>query len=77
MSEHGLANKLGIGIDDAVDLMNQFRRTFPQMYEYMEIQSGKKKFVQTICGRKSWLNPYSEQCVEMPSIPTQGSGGIC
>jgi DNA polymerase-1 len=75
MTPHGLARKLDCSLDEAEELMNSFKKTFPQMFEYMDKQREKRKFVTTISGRKSWLNPYSDQC-ERNAInsPTQGTG---
>jgi DNA polymerase-1 len=75
MTPQGLARKLGCPLDEAEELMKSFKKTFPQMFEYMDRQREKRKFVTTICGRKSWLNPYSDQR-ERNAInsPTQGTG---
>jgi DNA polymerase I-like protein with 3'-5' exonuclease and polymerase domains len=75
MSPQGLARKLNCSLDKAEELMNSFRKTYPQMYEYMDRQSDKKGVVKTVNGRKFHLNPYSEQCPRNAiNSPTQGTG---
>jgi len=49
-------------------------RTFSGLYNYINRQKRKNDYVETISGRRIWLNPYSSQ-VERNAInsPTQGT----
>ena len=61
MSKYGLANALGVSVDEAAMLLVTFFKKFPGLGYYMEQQEKKINFVETVMGRKSWLNKHSSQ----------------
>lgn len=74
MSAEGMADRYGISKNDAEDAINQFFRTFPNMQEYLIQQERKVEYVETVAGRKIWLNPYSEQVTRNArNSPIQGT----
>jgi DNA polymerase-1 len=78
LSKYGLAKKLDCSIDDAEWYLSTFFKKFPGVADYVKHQQLEKKYVKTILGRKSWLNPYDETNKgERNSLnsPIQGSAG--
>jgi DNA polymerase-1 len=61
MSKYGLANALGVSVDEAAMLLVTFFKKFPGLGYYMEQQEKKVNFVETVIGRKAWLNKYNDQ----------------
>lgn len=76
MTEHGLAKRLNVTVDEAKALLRKFRRVLPDLARYMDEQREKREIVYTPFGRRIWLNPYSDQC-ERNALngPTQGGAG--
>ncbi len=59
MTEWGLAKKLKKTKDEALELQEKYFSTFPGLWEYREnVKNKRPKYVQTVCGRKTWLNLY-------------------
>ena len=74
MSKFGMAKKLGVSEDEAEELLITFFKKFPTFDRYMLRQEKKKKYVETVWGRKFWLNPYSNQCPRNArNSPIQGT----
>lgn len=74
MSEFGLARKLGITVKEAAQLLVLFYHKFPGVAEYMHRIRKEKKVVQTVAGRKFYLNPYSSQSERNAlNAPIQGT----
>jgi DNA polymerase-1 len=60
LTEYGLASKFGITTEEAKEMFDVYFETFPGLYHYREnIKNNKPQFVQTVCGRKTWLNHYA------------------
>jgi DNA polymerase-1 len=78
MSKYGLADREGISVDEAAEIIELFCDTFPKMARYMDRIMEQKKSVQTVLGRRAWLNPYSSQCPRNAlNSPIQGTAGDC
>ena len=74
MSKFGMAKKLGVSDDEAEKLLVTFFKKFPDFDKYMLRQEKKKKYVETVWGRKFWLNQYSNQCPRNArNSPIQGT----
>ena len=60
LTEYGLANKFDITTEEAKELFDMYFETFPGLYNYREkVKNTRPQFIQTICGRKTWLNHYA------------------
>lgn len=75
LTEHGLLRKDQIPLDEGKELLHAFWNVaFPQSKEYADQIRKTKDYVQTIYGRKYWLNPYqfgyANNCL---NSPVQGS----
>lgn len=78
MSEYGLARRLNVSVDEAKKLISLMMRKFPRLHRWMELQQSKKNFVETVAGRKFWLNPYTNKSDRNAlNSPVQGSAGDC
>lgn len=76
MSTRGLAIREGISIDEAEDVFYRLHKNFPTLNRWMEAQKAKKGYVETISGRRSYLNPYNSQSERNAlNSPIQGSAG--
>lgn len=54
--------------------LKRFFAAFPQLHNWYQSQIRKKSYVQTISGRRIWLNPYSNQCSRNAlNSPIQGT----
>jgi len=74
MSAYGLARELGSTEDEAEKLLYKFFRVFPGVGSWMVKQKKKKDYVETVCGRRIWLNRYSSQCERNAlNAPIQGT----
>lgn len=60
MSVWGLAERTGDSEQEAKAKQSLFFRAYPGIKEYMWQQGKQTKFVTTILGRKSWLNPHNQ-----------------
>ncbi len=62
LSDMGLASVLGITQDEASNLIQVFFKSFPGMADYIQTrQSVFPDYVETVLGRRHWLNPYDYQ----------------
>lgn len=74
MSKYGLAERESMTIDEAEQTIQDVLKPFVGLRKYMENQKKKKKYVETIFGRKIWLNQYSSQCYRNAlNSPIQGT----
>jgi len=74
MSPYGLARKENISIDKAERLINKYLRTFPDVGTWVIKGKKKKNYVETVMGRRIWLNRYSHQCERNAlNSPIQGT----
>jgi len=75
MSAIGLARKEKITEDEAQEFLDKFTHTFSGMNDWMNKQQKLRNYTQTILGRKTWLNPYTDQSYRNAlNNPVQGSG---
>lgn len=58
MSPYGLAKRRNISKDDAKKRLDTFFSGFPGSQRWVERQKRKKDYVETLSGRRVWLNPY-------------------
>lgn len=73
MTEQGLAAKENISTKEAAEVIMLFRKKFHKAAAYMDRMTKEKTYVQTVSGRKYWLNPYSSQCYRNAlNSPIQG-----
>lgn len=61
MSANGLAKQIGVSEKQAQAMIDMFLDTYPGVQDYMRKQKRAKDYVQSIRGRKIWLNKYSFQ----------------
>jgi len=74
MSKFGMAKKLNCTVEEAEELLKVFFGKFPDLDRYMKQMEKKKKYVETVWGRRSWLNVYSNQCERNArNSPIQGT----
>ena len=74
LTEYGMEKKYNIPKEEGRELLGAFFNTFVGAKEYKKKQSQQREYVQTIYGRKYWLNVY-QKGFENNSLnsPTQGS----
>lgn len=74
LSKYGLSKRENMTVEDADELLKKVFSMFPASAKYMAEQRKKRNYVQTLLGRKTWLNPYSGQCERNAlNAPVQGS----
>lgn len=74
MTEYGLAEKEGISKKEAAEVIFLFRKKFSKVSQYLDRMEREKRLVQTVSGRKFWLNPYSSKCYRNAlNAPIQGT----
>jgi len=61
MSAEGFAERYGGTPEEAQEAIDLYFHTFPGLYSWIIKQKKKRNFVETIYGRRIWLNPYSDQ----------------
>jgi DNA polymerase I-like protein with 3'-5' exonuclease and polymerase domains len=61
MQAKALAKRLGIDEKSAQEMIDMFLETYPGVQEYIKRQHKAKDYVESIYGRKIWLNKYSFQ----------------
>lgn len=61
MSAKGLAKRIGCSEIDAQAMIDKILEAYPGVEDYMNRQKKAKDFVQSVYGRKIWLNKYSYQ----------------
>ena len=71
----GIAEKEGISEEEAEDLQDRFFTAFPKSKEWYIEQRKKTTYVETVMGRRCWMNPYKEADNERNALnsPHQGS----
>jgi len=68
------AKSANISIDEAEEIQSLFFSRFSNLYQYLHEQEKKKKYVETVSGRRVYLNPYSYQCSNnAKNSPIQGT----
>jgi len=74
LTQYGLLQKDQIPLEEGEELLDAFWKAFPTSNEYRSNIRKSKDYVQTIYGRKFWLNPYQfgyeNNCL---NAPVQGS----
>lgn len=76
LTEFGMEKKYEVPKEEGKKLLDTFFHTFSGMREWKEKQQKIKTYVETIYGRKFWLNPYSRGSENNAlNSPVQGSGG--
>lgn len=74
MSAQGLSVRLGISEDEADHMIKTILKTYPGIQEYIDEQSKAGDYVQSVYGRKIWLNKYNNQWQRNAlNAPIQGS----
>lgn len=61
LTEYGLSAKEGIPLKEAKELLDKSMATFPGVKEWQKKQKAMKQYVETVNGRRIWINPYSDQ----------------
>lgn len=62
MSAYGLAYRIGVTEDEAEDMIHKFYEAFPGVDAYVSRQyKTRADYVESIYGRKIWLNKYNTQ----------------
>jgi DNA polymerase-1 len=62
MSAEGMADRYGMTLDEAEEAIHLYFKTFSGFHGWVMQQRQKTNYVETIAGRRVWLNPYSMQC---------------
>lgn len=74
LSEYGLAREENLELDVAKDIFAKVSNMLVGVSEWANEQGKKKNYVETILGRKVWLNPYTYQCEKNArNAPIQGT----
>ncbi len=74
ISAAGLSRRIGETEEVAQSYIDAFLETYPGVDEYMKVQRQAKEYVQSVYGRKIWLNKYSYQWTRNAlNAPIQGS----
>jgi DNA polymerase I len=74
MSAQGLSKRIGVSEEQAQEYINAILDTYPGIKEYMRVQKRARDYVNTISGRKVWLNKYNNQWERNAlNAPIQGS----
>jgi DNA polymerase-1 len=58
---YGLEIEYGIPLNEGEELFYTFWEGFPQSAEWCDGQRRKKKYVESVMGRRLWVNPYNNQ----------------
>lgn len=76
MQAKGLAKRIGVSVVVAQSYIDAFLDTYPGVADYMKTQHQAKDYVETIYGRKIWLNKFNWQWKNNSlNAPIQGSAG--
>jgi DNA polymerase I len=73
MSPEGMAERYGMPVDDAERAIDDVFNAFPDLYSWITQQKKKRDYVETVMGRRIWLNPHSDQ-VERNAVNSPISG---
>lgn len=60
MSAFGLSGRLGVSEEEAQEMINKILKTYPGIQDYIDLQKKAGDYVQSIYGRKIWLNKYDK-----------------
>lgn len=60
MSAYGLSERLGISEDEAQEMIDKIIETYPGIQDYIDQQKQAGDYVQSIYGRKIWINKYDK-----------------
>jgi DNA polymerase-1 len=70
LTEYGMEQKYGIPKGEGKELLEKFWETFPEAHKWKLRQQKIRTFVQTVYGRKYWLNTYQwgweNNCLNSP-----------
>lgn len=73
-SPQGVAKAWNISLSDAIDLQNKFFAKFPGSKRWVDQQKKKSDYVETVLGRRIWLNCWNNQSERNAlNAPHQGS----
>lgn len=76
LTEYGMEEQYNIPKEEGKELLDTFFNVFDGMARWIDEQQDGREYVQTIMGRKYWLNPYSNKSVRNAiNSPVQGSAG--
>jgi len=76
LSPYGYAKKYDVTEEEAEKKLDKFFNTFPDIQNWVYQQEQNKEYVESILGRKFWLNPYSYQSRRHTrNAPIQGTAG--
>ncbi len=76
LTPYGLAKRLDCSVEEAEKLLNKFFKVYSGVDNYVKRQVREKKYVQTVLGRKYYINTYSEQGKNNTlNSPVQGTAG--
>ena len=71
----GMSDQYDIPVEECEELQEKFWDAFPGSYRWCQAQRQKNDYVETIMGRRFWLNTYERQKEENAlNHPHQGSG---
>ena len=74
LSEHGMYREYGIEKDVGRKLISAFFSVFTGLRDWIDEQRDGREYVETIDGRKYWLNPYDYQSLNNAiNSPCQGT----
>lgn len=74
LTEYGFSKKYDVMVEEAKELLRKSMATFPDVLRWQDKQYKQKKFVETVNGRRVWINPYSYQANNNKlNAPIQGT----
>jgi DNA polymerase-1 len=74
MSKYGLARELGCSLAEAERILREYFHIFSGVASWVIKQQKRKDYVETVLGRRIWLNRYSGQCERNAvNAPVQGT----
>jgi len=74
LTAYGLADREKIPMKDAEVLIKKYLHTFKELSLWMDKQRKRKDFVETVLGRRVWLNKYQSDCERIAlNAPVSGS----
>lgn len=76
LTEYGMEMQYGIPKEEGKELLEAFFGVFKDLRKWIYRQQSGLEYVQTIMGRKYWLNPYQDKSDRNAiNSPVQGSAG--
>lgn len=61
LTEWGFSKKYDVTVEEAKEMLKKAMHTFPGVSAWQAKQYKQKKFVETVYGRRIWINSYSDQ----------------